>query len=167
MKILKYFQNLLTVCAEAVKKRRSRSADGRYSSSFYARQQAMQLQSELECGYGDGEEAAVCGRPDAVAKLHPNATIVDLTDAVYAQSRQRQQQVDNFALPHAEQEYVTSNARRRSLRCSSETAIQLHELPYRSPVTSHAGSPARSRESTPPLDVSITIQVNGEGIDVE
>lgn len=160
-------ENLLTVCAEAVKKRRSRSADGRYSSSFYARQQAMQLQSAVECGYGDGEEVAVCGRPDAVAKLHPNATIVDLTDAVYAQSRQRQQQVDNFALPHAEQEYVTSNARRRSLRRSSETAIQLHELPYRSPVTSQAGSPARSRESTPPLDVSITIQVNGEGIDVE
>ncbi|XP_049309562.1 protein goliath [Bactrocera dorsalis] len=160
-------ENLLTVCAEAVKKRRSRSADGRYSSSFYARQQAMQLQGELECGYGDGAETAECVKPDEVAKLRPNATILDLTDAVYAESRQRQQQVNNCALPHAELEYATSNARRRSLRRGSERAIQLHELPYRSPVTSQAGTPAGSRESTPPLDVAITIQVNGEGIDLE
>lgn len=173
-KILQCLQNLLTVCAEAVKKRRSRSADGRYSSSYHARQQAMQLQSELECGYGAGEEAAVCDKPNEDAKLRPNSTILDLTDAMYAQSRQRQrqhqhqQQVNNkFALPRAEQENAMSNARRRSLRRSSETDIQLHELPYRSPVTSLGGSSAGSRESSPPLDVSITIQLNGEGIDLE
>uniref|UniRef100_W8BAB8 Protein goliath n=3 Tax=Ceratitis capitata TaxID=7213 RepID=W8BAB8_CERCA len=154
-------ENLLTVCAEAVKKRRSRSADGRYSSSHQARQlAALQLQHALECGYG--EEAAALATPDDNTTLRANTTIVDLTDAIYAQSRLRQQQENNLLIPQ-ERDVANLNTRRRSLRRNSAADIQLHELPYRSPVTSAAGS----RESTPPLDVSIKIQVNGEGIDLE
>ncbi|XP_053966725.1 E3 ubiquitin-protein ligase goliath [Anastrepha ludens] len=159
-------ENLLSVCAEAVKKRRSRSADGRYSSSYQARHQMMQLQSALECGYGEDQalDAGVSG--SGGSSLRPQSTIVNLTDAVYAQSRLRQQQDPNVELPH-HHESVMLQARRRSIRRCSEADIQLHELPYRSPVSSQSGSLAGSRETSPPPDVAITIQINGEGINLE
>ncbi|XP_017490515.1 PREDICTED: protein goliath-like [Rhagoletis zephyria] len=158
-------ENLLTVCAEAVKKRRSRSADGRYSSSHQARQQAMQLQNAQE-GRDCDEDVPRAGATICGNTLRPNSNILDLTDAVYAQSHLRQQQDNNLALP-GRHDTVLLHTRRRSIRRSSEADIQLHELPYRSPVTSQGDSVAVSRESLPPHDVAITIQVNGEGIELE
>ncbi|XP_067627482.1 E3 ubiquitin-protein ligase goliath [Eurosta solidaginis] len=147
-------ENLLTVCAEAVKKRRSHSADGRFSSSFQARLKTMQQRNDLECEHGEDSSDV------AANTLHHTASITNLTDAIYAQSLLRQQQDNNLMLPHCR---GSVRARHRSTRRISTAGIQIHDFP----THSSGGSQGNICDSTPPSDVAITIQVNGEGVNLE
>ncbi|KAH8401052.1 hypothetical protein KR009_002699 [Drosophila setifemur] len=135
-------QQQLLSARESARHRRSHSADGRYSTGCFGGRQRQ----------GSGP-----GQPQPQHQLHASEvsqmrrtsstqTLQQLTDASYAQSRQRQRETFDFA-----------RTRRRFMRRESDE-ISLRSLPRR-------GGAHRGRE--PQLDPDqITIQVNGEGVDL-
>lgn len=80
-------------------------------------------------------------------------TLQQLTDASYAQSRQRQRETFDFA-----------RTRRRFMRRESDE-ISLRSLPRHPPAAHH---PLRVREASGESGHSdqVIIQVNGEGVDL-
>ncbi|KAH8291333.1 hypothetical protein KR054_010614 [Drosophila jambulina] len=128
-------QQQLLSARESARHRRSRSADGRYSTGCFGgrqRQPSVQGQSQLQA-------AVDCPQ---MRRTSSTQTLQQLTDASYAQSRQRQRETFDFA-----------RTRRRFMRRESDE-ISLRSL-ARPP-------PAPRRD--PDGSGQITIQVNGEGV---
>jgi len=144
-------QQLLSA-RESARHRRSRSADGRYSTGcFGGRQRQPSVQAS---GLTQPQLQAEVVQ---LRRSSSSRALQELTDASYAQSRQRQRERDTFDF---------ARTRRRFMRRESDE-ISLRSLPRR------GGAPApplqlhREREA----DASghgdqITIQVNGEGVDL-
>ncbi|KAH8233518.1 hypothetical protein KR026_009157 [Drosophila bipectinata] len=147
-------QQLLTA-RDSARHRRSRSADGRYSTG---------------CFGGRQRQATASGQPQLQpqSQLHPEANQVrrtsstqalqQLTDASYAQSRQRQRETFDFA-----------RTRRRFMRRESDE-ISLRSLPRRGAGHPPPPPPSqRGREVAGGAAASndqVTIQINGEGVDL-
>ncbi|XP_043642618.1 protein goliath isoform X1 [Drosophila teissieri] len=142
-------QQLLTA-RESARHRRSRSADGRYSTGCFGgrqRQPSVPVSSQ--------------GQPQLhseVAQLqrsNSSQALQQLTDAAHAQSRQRQRESFDFA-----------RTRRRFMRRESDE-ISLRSLPRRGGAPASRRQLHRERESEDSGHTDqITIQVNGEGVDL-
>lgn len=137
-------QQLLSA-RDSARQRRSRSADGRYATGCFGRQRAPSLQQSQQAA-----EAA-----PQLRRSSSTRTLQQLTDTAYAQSRQRQRETFDFA-----------RTRRRFMQHENDE-ISLQAMPRRSravlPVPAAASSSAqRDAEG----GEYITIQVNGEGVDL-
>ncbi|KAL7736997.1 hypothetical protein ACLKA6_008853 [Drosophila palustris] len=138
-------QQQLLSARDSQRHRRSRSADGRYATGCFGRQRTASLQQ------AQGLEP--------MRRTSSTHTLQQLTDAPQAQSRQRQRETFDFA-----------RARRRFMRRESDE-ISLQSMSRR--VITGVTHP---RPSAPPLPLAangdaeggeyITIQVNGEGVDL-
>ncbi|XP_016977263.1 protein goliath [Drosophila rhopaloa] len=141
-------QQQLLSARESARHRRSRSADGRYSTGcFGGRQRQPSVQAS-----GQGQPQF----PADVAQLRRTSStqaLQQLTDAAYAQSRQRQREAFDFA-----------RTRRRFVRRESDE-ISLRSLPRRGVAPAPPLQLHREREHDVTSD-QITIQVNGEGVDL-
>ncbi|XP_026841925.1 protein goliath [Drosophila persimilis] len=141
-------QQQLLGARESARHRRSRSADGRYSTGcFGGRQRQLSVQgTQLQ--------------PDIpqIPRSSSSQSLQQLTDASYAQSSQRQRETFDFA-----------RTRRRFMGRESDE-ISLRPLPRRGGMVGTGGTaPAQANRER---EVSgngngdyITIQVNGEGVD--
>ncbi|KPU76665.1 uncharacterized protein Dana_GF27596 [Drosophila ananassae] len=153
-------QQLLTA-RDSARHRRSRSADGRYSTGCFGGRQRQatapgqpQLHSQLQ------PQPQL--QPDATQLRRTSSTqaLQQLTDASYAQSRQRQRETFDFA-----------RTRRRFMRRESDE-ISLRSLPRRGAGAGNAPPPPppqRGREvagGAAPSNDQVTIQINGEGVDL-
>ncbi|XP_052843665.1 E3 ubiquitin-protein ligase goliath [Drosophila gunungcola] len=138
-------QQQLLSARESARHCRSRSADGRYSTGCFGgrqRQPSVQASGQVQHHF-----------PFDVAQLRRTSSsqaLQQLTDAAYAQSRQRQREAFDFA-----------RTRRRFIRRESEE-ISLRSLPRRGVVHRERD---READASGPCD-QITIQVNGQGVDL-
>lgn len=135
---------------DSQRQRRSRSADGRYATGCFGRQRTPSLQ-----------QAPGLEQMRRTSSTH---TLQQLTDASYAHSRPRQRETFDFA-----------RTRRRFMRRESDE-ISLQPMSRR--VSTAVGHPRPSAPPPPNLtnpqrehgDADggeyITIQVNGEGVDL-
>ncbi|KAH8420984.1 hypothetical protein KR222_000623 [Zaprionus bogoriensis] len=137
-------QQQLLSARDSTRQRRSRSADGRYATGCFGRQRAPSLQQ------GQPAEAPPMRRSSSTR------TLQQLTDASYAQSRQRQRETFDFA-----------RTRRRFMRGDSDE-ISLQALPRRTAPAPPpaAGDNAQRERNEAEAGEYITIQVNGEGVDL-
>ncbi|KAH8354991.1 hypothetical protein KR093_003507 [Drosophila rubida] len=141
-------QQLLSA-RDSQRQRRSRSADGRYATGCFGRQRTPSLQQpETQ------SQAPPMRRTSSTHTLH------QLTDAAYAQSRQRQRETFDFA-----------RTRRRFIRRESDE-ISLQPMPRRvatgvvHPMPAAAPAAPQREQSDGESGDHITIQVNGEGVDL-
>lgn len=139
------FQQLLSA-RDSARQRRSRSADGRYATGCFGRQRAPSLQQAAAPAL---EVAAPHMR-----RTSSTHTLQQLTDTSYAQSRQRQRETFDFA-----------RTRRRFMQHDSDE-ISLQSIPRRNaPVPPPVVASSRSQRDSEGGEY-ITIQVNGEGVDL-
>ncbi|XP_064535954.1 E3 ubiquitin-protein ligase goliath [Drosophila montana] len=146
-------QQQLLSARDSTRQRRSRSADGSYATGCFGRQRPS---------IGQGQPLAVYQpKVDPVRRTSSTHGLQQLTDASYAQSRQRQRETFDFA-----------RTRRRFMR-REDDEISLQSLPRRAaplppgmvlPAPTLA-NPQRERVEAEAIDY-ITIQVNGEGVDL-
>ncbi|ALC42820.1 gol [Drosophila busckii] len=122
-------QQQLLSARDSTRQRRSRSADARYATGFFMRQQQQQQQLQ--------STTAEAG----LRRTSSTQQLQQLTDASYAQSRQRQRETFDFA-----------RTRRRFMRRQSDE-MSLQPLPRRAASETESGD-------------HITIQINGEGVDL-
>ncbi|KAH8346364.1 hypothetical protein KR084_008091 [Drosophila pseudotakahashii] len=143
-------QQQLLSARESARHRRSRSADGRYSTGCFG---GRQRQSSVQTSGKSQAQLHIDG--SQLRRSSSSQALQDLTDAAYAQSRQRQRETFDFA-----------RTRRRFMRRESDE-ISLRSLPRRGAAPAPPLQLHREREA----DASghsdqITIQVNGEGVDL-
>lgn len=143
-------QQLLSA-RDSARQRRSRSADGRYATGCFGRQRAPSLQQQ------QSQQAAVTAleaAPPHMRRTSSTHTLQQLTDTSYAQSRQRQRETFDFA-----------RTRRRFMQHDSDE-ISLQSIPRRNaPVPPAPVAPSHSQRDSEGGEY-ITIQVNGEGVDL-
>ncbi|XP_030375430.1 protein goliath isoform X1 [Scaptodrosophila lebanonensis] len=163
--VLKFYGYVQLLSArESSRHRRSHSADGGYSSGCFGRQrQPPQQQQQQPHQRETPQPAAAVGSASARRSSSSNA-LQQLTDASYSQSRQRQRESFDF-----------QRTRRRFMRRESDE-ISLRSLPRRPGEASRSltqqqtGSATQrqdSNDSSSSRDVYITIQVNGEGVELK
>ncbi|KAH8373539.1 hypothetical protein KR200_010342 [Drosophila serrata] len=141
-------QQQLLSARESARHRRSRSADGRYSTGcFGGRQRQPSVQGSAV--QGQSQHQTVVDVPQ-MRRTSSSQTLQQLTDASYAQSRQRQRETFDFA-----------RTRRRFIRRESDE-ISLRSLVRHAPAPQQAHR-ARDADGSGHSD-QITIQVNGEGV---
>ncbi|XP_034103977.1 E3 ubiquitin-protein ligase goliath [Drosophila albomicans] len=146
-------QQQLLSARDSQRQRRSRSADGRYATGCFGRQRTPSLQQAPGL---DGPQLQMQMR-----RTSSTHTLHQLTDASYAQSRQRQRETFDFA-----------RTRRRFIRRESDE-ISLQTMPRRvatgvvhpMPPAAPSQLPQREHADAESGD-HITIQVNGEGVDL-
>ncbi|XP_022222940.2 protein goliath [Drosophila obscura] len=147
-------QQQLLSARESARHRRSRSADGRYSTGcFGGRHRQISVQ-------GTGQVLPQL-KPDIpqISRSSSSHSLQQITDASYAQSSQRQRETFDFA-----------RTRRRFMRRESDE-ISLRSLPRRGRMIGNGGMAPpppqsnREREARGNGDY-ITIQVNGEGVNL-
>ncbi|XP_062130609.1 E3 ubiquitin-protein ligase goliath [Drosophila sulfurigaster albostrigata] len=146
-------QQQLLSARDSQRQRRSRSADGRYATGCFGRQRTPSLQQTPGL---DGPQLQMQMR-----RTSSTHTLHQLTDASYAQSRQRQRETFDFA-----------RTRRRFIRRESDE-ISLQTMPRRvatgvvhpMPPAAPSQLPQREHADAESGD-HITIQVNGEGVDL-
>ncbi|XP_002006634.3 protein goliath isoform X1 [Drosophila mojavensis] len=133
-------QQQLLSARDSARQRRSRSADGRYATGCFGRQRQS--------------AAGTLPQPEAGPMRRTSSTqaLQQLTDASYAQSRQRQRETFDFART------------RRRFMGRQDDEISLQSLPRRAAPLPPA-HPQRERGEAEASD-HITIQVNGEGVDL-
>lgn len=139
-------QQLLSA-RDSARQRRSRSADGRYATGCFGRQRAPSLQQSQKQA-GPTEAAPQLRRSSSTR------TLQQLTDNAYAQSRQRQRETFDFA-----------RTRRRFMQHENDE-ISLRALPRRSAPVPAPTAPAPNAQRDAEGGEYITIQVNGEGVDL-
>lgn len=141
-------QQLLSA-RDSARQRRSRSADGRYATGCFGRQRQS---------VGQAAAAGTLPQPELGQMRRTSSTqaLQQLTDASYAQSRQRQRETFDFART------------RRRFMGRQDDEISLQSLPRRAAPLPPA-HPQRERErerGEAEASDHITIQVNGEGVDL-
>lgn len=140
-------QQLLSA-RDSARQRRSRSADGRYATGCFGRQRAPSLQQSQQAALA--AEAA-----PQLRRSSSTRTLQQLTDTAYAQSRQRQRETFDFA-----------STRRRFMQHENDE-ISLQAMPRRSRAAAPAPAAASSSAQRDAEGGEyITIQVNGEGVDL-
>ncbi|EDV98465.1 GH23135 [Drosophila grimshawi] len=137
-------QQQLLSARDSMRQRRSRSADGRYATGcFGGRQRQSLVGATMQSALPQHELAQL-------RRTSSTHTLQQLTDASYAQSRQRQRESFDFA-----------RTRRRFMRRESDE-ISLQSLPRRGAAAAAPMPPAVADGG----NEYITIQVNGEGVDL-
>ncbi|EDW74057.2 uncharacterized protein Dwil_GK21726 [Drosophila willistoni] len=150
-------QQQLLSARDSARHRRSRSADGRYSTGCFGgrqRQASIQGQDEKQVPREATTATQQFQEVNQLRRSSSSHALQQLTDASYAQSRQRQTETFDFA-----------RTRRRFMRRESDE-ISLRALPRRA-GRSRFGAAGMAPETVNPGDRDhITIQVNGEGVDL-
>ncbi|XP_068147085.1 LOW QUALITY PROTEIN: E3 ubiquitin-protein ligase goliath [Drosophila tropicalis] len=150
-------QQQLLSARDSARHRRSRSADGRYSTGCFGgrqRQASIQAQEEKQVPCEATTATQQFQEVNQLRRSSSSHALQQLTDASYAQSRQRQTETFDFA-----------RTRRRFMRRESDE-ISLRALPRRA-GRSRFGAAGMAPETVNAGDRDhITIQVNGEGVDL-
>jgi len=135
---------------ESARHRRSRSADGRYSTGCFGGRQRQP--SVLVSSLGQPQLHSEVAQ---MQRSNSSQALKHLTDAAHAQSRQRQRESFDFA-----------RTRRRFMRRESDE-ISLRSLPRRGATSAAHRQLHREREPDDSVHTDqITIQVNGKGVDL-
>ncbi|KAH8283446.1 hypothetical protein KR018_002109, partial [Drosophila ironensis] len=141
-------QQQLLSARDSARHRRSRSADGRYSTGCFGGRQRQATGPGLSQAHGHNQ-MQIQAEASQIRRSSSTRALQQLTDASYGQSRQRQRETFDFA-----------RTRRRFMRRESDE-ISLHPLSTRAVE----GPPSlRGREVD--ANDQVTIQINGEGVDL-